>query len=242
MFFIIYGTNFKKRKLAKDKIGSLLRNSKINPDSLLSPVKISKDNYLLLDSYIEAASLFGERMKIEIEDLLTKEETREFIYKNLSKMVESENIFILDEPFALPASFQKISRDLEKLGYVDNAFDVSEEKIDKDIEPFYLCELIEKRDKKKAWQEWQKIYLEWGDDEAQALHGAIWWKWKMIWSAYLDGDIKNYFKLYRLSDRKINYSGEEIERFGSELALMAMKANTGEVDLMRSVEKFILSI
>lgn len=242
MFFVIYGTNFKKRRSAKDKIDSILRNSKINPNSLLSPAKISKENYLLLESYIDAASLFGERIKIEIEDLLTKEETREFIYKNLSKMVESENIFILDEPFALPASFQKISRDLEKLGYVDNAFDVSEEKIDKDIEPFYLCELIEKRDKKKAWQEWQKIYLEWGDDEAQALHGAIWWKWKMIWSAYLDGDTRNYFKLYRLSDRQINYNKEEIEERGKELSLMAMKANNGEADLMRSIEKFILNI
>jgi len=242
MFFVIYGTNFKKRRSAKDKIDSILRNSKINPNSLLSPAKISKENYLLLESYIDAASLFGERIKIEIEDLLTKEETREFIYKNLSKMVESENIFILDEPFALPASFQKISRDLEKLGYVDNAFDVSEEKIDKDIEPFYLCELIEKRDKKKAWQEWQKIYLEWGDDEAQALHGAIWWKWKMIWSAYLDGDTRNYFKLYRLSDRQINYNKEEIEERGKELSLMAMKANNGEEDLMRSIEKFILNI
>ncbi|MEN9338514.1 MAG: hypothetical protein RI945_239 [Candidatus Parcubacteria bacterium] len=242
MFFIIYGTSFKERKLAKEKIASFLSKKGIEEEALLIPPKISKDNFTLLESYIGNTSLFGEKMKVYLDDLLGREDSREYLYKKLKDLVESENIFIADEPFALPASFQKISRDLAKLGAEKNAFDASSQKKEKDIEPFFLAELIEKRDKRSAWQEWKKIYLEWGDDEAQALHGAIWWKWKMIYSAFLDGDRKNYYKLYRLVEREINYSEEEIKSFARELSLMAMRANNGEINLMRSLEKFILSI
>lgn len=242
MFYIIIGTNFKKREAAKEKIKSLLGKNKVIFDSLLEVPKITKENYGLLPSYFGGVSLFGEKVLINAEDLLTKEDSREYIYKNIEEMEKSNNIFILDEPFALPASFQKIERDLEKLKIIQNCFDCRETIKQRDVEPFYLCELIEKRDKKAAWQEWKKNYIEWGDSEAQAIHGAIWWKWKMIWSAYLDGDRNNYFKLYKLSSREINYSKKELEDFGKGIALMAMKANNGEIDLMRSIEKFILKI
>ena len=242
MLYIIYGTDFKKREKARQRIVQDLKKQKINFEDLLSVPKINKDNYTLLPSYFGSASLFGEKILINLEDLLTKEESREFFYDNLKDIIKSENIFIADEPFALPASFQKLSRDLEKQNLSENIFDAREEKKDKDIEPFYLCELVEKRDKKRAWQEFQKIYLEWGDTEAQALHGALWWKWKNMLSASIDGNKFNYFKIWRLTDKEIRYSKEELEKFGYELSLMAMRANNGEINLMRAIEKFILSI
>lgn len=242
MFYIIIGTSFKKRELAKNKIRTLLKKNKVNFESLLEVPKITKDNFNLLPSYFGGASLFGEKVLIKVEDLLTKEDSREYIYKNIVEMQKSDNIFVLDEPFALSASFQKIERELKEFNIQENCFDCREIIKQKDVEPFYLCELIEKRDKKLAWQEWKKLYLEWEDSEAQAIHGALWWKWKMMWSAYLDGDRNNYFRLYRLASREIKYSRKEIEDFGREIAFMAMKANNGEVNLMRSIEKFILKI
>ena len=242
MLYIICGTDFKKRENAREKISQDLKKQKINFDDLLSVPKISKENYTLLPNYFGSASLFGEKILINIEDLLTKEETREYFYDHLEDFIKSENIFIADEPFILGPSYQKLYRDLEKKNLTQNLFDAKEEKTDKDIEPFYLCELIEKRNKKLAWQEWEKIYLEWGDTEAQAIHGAIWWKWKNMWSASIEGNKFNYFKIWRLSDKEIRYSKEELENFGFELSLMAMKANNGELNLMRAIEKFILSI
>ena len=73
-----------------------------------------------------------------------------------------------------------------------------------------------------------------------AIHGALWWKWKNIWNAYLD-DKRNYFK-YRLASREIKYKKEELEDFGKEISFMAMRANNGEGNLMREIEKFILKI
>lgn len=242
MLFIIFGTEFKKRELSREKIREILISEKIDFETLLEVPKISKENFTLLENYYGGASLFGEKVLVNAEDILTKEETREYVYKNLEGMSLSENVFILDEPFAATATFQKIERDLEKINIKKNLFDCRETLTKKDVEPFYLCELIEKRDKKAAWQEWKKLYLEWENSEAQAIHGALWWKWKMMWSAYLDGDRNNFFKIYRLHSRELKYTKKELEKFGKEISLMAMKANNGELDLMRGIEKFILKI
>ena len=241
MFYIIFGTDFKKRELAKKIIKDILLKNKIDFKTVLEVPKINKENYTLLQNYFESNSLFGEKIFVNIENLLTKEESRNFIYKNIEIMIESDNIFLLDEPFGESASFLKLERDLKKKNLEENLFDSREKIIKKDIEPFYLCELIERRDKKLAWQEWKKIYEEWKEEEAMALHGAIWWKWKSIWTAFLDGDKRNYFK-YRLVSKNIKYSKEELEKFGKEISFMAMRANSGEQNLMRSIERFILKI
>lgn len=242
MLYFIFGTNYNKREFAKKAIDSSLKEKKINIEKLLKTESISKENISILPNYLGSGSLFGEKLFIKLEDLLTKEESREFLYENLDLIIKSDNIFILDEPFALSASILKIQKILEKEKQSKNIFDCKEDVKQKDIEPFYLCDLIEKRDKKGAWREFQNIYLEWGDEEAQALHGAIWWKWKMIWSAYLDRNKNNYFKFYRLKEKEIRYTKEEIEGFGFDLSLMAMKANNGEINLMREIEKFILKL
>jgi len=242
MLYFIHGTDFKKRELARKSVRNSLKDIGIKFDSLLKVEKISKENISLLPNYFGSGSLFGEKLLIQVEDLLSREDTREFLYENIKNIIESENVFIIDESFAPAPSVLKVEKILDKEKLSKNIFNCKEENIVKDIEPFYLCDLIEKRDKRGAWREFQKIYLEWGDDEAQALHGSIWWKWKMIWSAYIDGNKNNYFRVYRLKEREIKYTKEELEKFGSELSLMAMKANNGEINLMRSIEKFILEI
>lgn len=242
MLYFIHGTDFKKRELARKEIKNSLKDMSIKFDSLLKVEKISKENISLIQNYTGSGSLFGEKLLIQIEDLLSREDTREFLYDNIKNIIESENVFILDESLAPAPSVLKVEKILDKEKLSKNIFNCKEENVVKDIEPFYLCDLIEKRDKRGAWREFQNIYLEWGDDEAQALHGSIWWKWKMIWSAAIDGNKNNYFRMYRLKEKEIKYSKEEIERFGGELSLMAMKANNGEINLMRNIEKFILEI
>lgn len=242
MLYFIFGTEVKKRDTARKEIKNSLNSVGIKFDSLLKVEKISKENISLIQNYLGGGSLFGDKILIQIEGLLEREDTREFLYDNIKSIIESENVFVLDEAFAPAPSILKVEKILEKEKLSKNIFNCKDENPVKDIEPFYLCDLIEKRDKKGAWREFQNIYLEWGDDEAQALHGAIWWKLKMIWSAYLDGNKNNYFRMYRLKEREIKYTKEEIERFGEELSLMAMRSNNGEINLMRSIEKFILEI
>ena len=249
MLYIIHGTNFQKLNLAKEKIKKNLLTKKIIFQDLLLSSEINLNNLSSFESNFQNNSLFGEKILIKVRDILSKEEGREYFYKNLENIFNSQNIFLIEEPFALQISIDKIKRDLEKIlsksgkeEKLENLiFDCVEEIKIKDIEPFYLCELIEKRDKKNAWIEWKKIYQEWENKEEQALHGAIWWKWRNIWMAMIDGDKNNYFRFYKLKEREIKYSLQELEKFGKDLSLMSMRSNNGEINLMKEIEKFILS-
>jgi len=223
MLYLIHGTDNKKRILARKKILAKVGQN------FFSPVEIQKENLHLLENYLQAQSLFSglsdEKILINIFDVLTKEDSRKFIYENLEKLMQSQNIFILDEPWALKTSIDKVTKVVGR----ENVFDGSAVTVVKDIEPFRFCDLMEARDKKNAWLEWKKIYEEWGNQEEQALHGALWWKWKMLWQNFLNG-------------RKVNYSKTEIEQFGKEIAFMSIQSNNGEIDLMREIERLILKI
>jgi len=86
---------------------------------------------------------------IEIEDILTLESTRKYLYDNLKEVLSSENIFILDEPFSLPASNTKVIKD-GKLKMNENYFDCSTLKEKPDLEPGRFCDLVEERNKKEV--------------------------------------------------------------------------------------------
>lgn len=231
MLFLIYGTNYKLRAEAKKQIQKSLLAKGVAVDKLLAMPLIEYNNYKLLETYLKGNSLFGEKILINSEDLLSKAESRGFIYENLESLVESENIFILDEPFANVASYKKVTKDLEKLKVIGHTYDASEKIIKDDIEPFRFCELFVARNKKAAWQEWKKLYLKWQDTEAMALHGALWWKWKTTWSNQLAYS-NNYAK----------FTISEFESFGQEIAYLAMRANAGEINLMRGIEKLIFKL
>jgi len=228
MLYLIYGTNLAKRKIAERKIEELLKKKGLILKELLEVSRVSGENYQTLENHFLSGSLFGERLLVRVENLLDKKDSREYLYSNLENLVKSENIFLLDEPNAAKISVQKVIRDLGKLGSGET-FEAVEEIKKKDIEPFHFCELVVARNKKAAWEEWKKIYLEWGDSEAMALHGALWWKWKTLWTSAL-----NY--------KNPKFSLKEIEKYGREIAFLAMSATSGEANLMRGIEKLVLSL
>lgn len=231
MLYFIFGTNLKKRDLAKLEIRNSLESQGVIYKSLLEVPRVETSNYELLKSYWGNISLFGEKLLIPVYNLLTQVSAREFLYQHLEKLITSENVFILDEPFAPANSLQKLKRDFLKYRISEQLFDASEKYEKEDIEPFYFCDLFERRDKKGAWQEWKRLYAKWEDSEAMALHGALWWKWKTLWSNSLNGKTA-------LS----KYSKDELEKYGREIVYLAARANNGELNLMRALEKLILSI
>ncbi len=158
MLYVIYGTNLKKRVLAKEEIKKSLKSENLDFNSLLKTTDLDKNNYKLILSYLKSESLFGERILIKIYNLLDFEEGREFIYNNLEELINSKNVFILDESLAKLVSFQKIRKDLEKLKVFNHTFDASEKLDKEDIDPFPLCNYLEIRNKKLAWMEWKRIY------------------------------------------------------------------------------------
>jgi len=231
MLYFIFGTEIKKRALAREKIWKDIGGN------FLVARKIDKTNFEELSNFLYSESLFGEKLVIEIEDLLTLESTRNYLYDYLEAILLSKNIFILDEKFALSASVQKVS----KIVGEKNIFNATEKRAVPDLEPNRFCNFVEERKKRESWREWKKIYSEWKNQEEQFLYATLWYRWKSIWVAKLNNKSITWDFIEK-KNREIKYSLEELEKFGKEISLMGMKSNNGELDLMREIERFILKI
>lgn len=209
MMYALIGTHAKLREKALTELGKLG-----NPSAHIYAEQIDG-----LKPLIEATSLFGDRIIVHLIQTMEKAESRERVHDLLPDMEKSENLFIIDEPFADANRFKKISK------YAKKVFDAREEKEEK-ISPFSLCNAFARRDKKAVWIEWMKLR---DSESPEAIHGALWWKFGTVWS-----DVK--------SGKPSKFSLSECEALGGRIARASILAHRGERDLKVELESIILSI
>lgn len=172
-----------------------------------------------LESFVNASSLFGDPIIVVCIQLGEIASSKEELKRLLEPMSTSATIFIIDEPFAdvhLVNRLQKVSQKL---------FDAREEKI-KDTSVFALCDSFIARNKKQSWIDFMRLKKE---GSAEAIQGALWWKFQTEWMKVKEG-------------RKSLFSNEECERIGGELVRSTILAHRGERDLFVELEKIILSV
>ena len=172
-----------------------------------------------LKRHIDAVDIFGNTIIILCNQLGEVASSKEVLISLLNEMQSSVNIFIIDEPFAdvhLTTKLQKVS---------EKFFNAKEEKI-KDTSVFALCDSFAKRDKKQAWTDFMAL-RETG--EGEAIAGALWWKFQLVWQSVRDG-------------RKSVFTLEDCERIGGELMEAPILAHRGERDLITELERIILSL
>jgi hypothetical protein len=172
-----------------------------------------------LESHIDATSLFGDTVIIGCVQLGDVASSKEVLVSLLNKMKESANIFIIDEPFADIHLINKLTKVSAKL------FNAKEEKI-KDTSVFALCDSFAQRDKKQAWVDFINLREK---GEGEAIQGALWWKFQMVWQGVLEG-------------KKSPFSVEDCERIGGALVRSSILAHRGEKDLMEELERIVLSL
>lgn len=208
MIYTLLGTDSKKREKA------LLELAKLGTPA----VHMYGEQVHTLEPLIEAGSLFGERIIAHLIQTLEKAEIREHVYELLPDMKESQNIFIIDEPFADANRMKKLEKFSEKV------FDAHEEK-ETSATPFALCNAFARRDKKSVWVEWMRLR----DIEPEAIQGALWWKFQTIWADARSG-------------RLGKFTLAECEEIGGRLVRSSILAHRGEKDLRVELESIILSI
>ncbi len=172
-----------------------------------------------LESLIDGVSLFGGVEVISCVSLLESASSQEELLRLLPKMATSLNIFIIDEPFADVHKVNKLAKVSKKL------FDAREEK-KKDSSVFVLCTSFARRDKKTTWVNFMNVKEK---EKAEAIHGALWWKWREVWQDTLLG-------------KSTAYTKEECEKIGGELLRSNILAHRGQRDLMLELERIVLSI
>ncbi|MDB5259903.1 MAG: hypothetical protein JWN37_134 [Candidatus Nomurabacteria bacterium] len=209
MIYSIAGTNKEVREKAYESLAKL--------GSVSS--HIYSENIATLEPLIESASLFGDKIIANLIQVMDLASARDVVIALLPEMKSSQNIFIIDEPFADANRIKRLAKVSEKL------FDAMEEKV-KGNDVFQLCNLVAKRDKKQAWIKW--IYIR-DRETPEAIHGALWWKWTTLWS-----DVK--------SGKPSRFTLKECEEIGGKLLRASILAHRGERDLKIELEKVVLSI
>jgi DNA polymerase III delta subunit len=181
---------------------------------------IYSDNADQIEMHLGATSLFGGVTIVACYQVSDTGSSKEKLLALLPRMESSATIFIIDEPFA----DVKVTNALSKLS--KRYINAKEEKI-KEVKVFAFCDSFAKRDKKQAWL--QFIELRDAGEEGEAIQGALWWKWKDVWQGVRDG-------------RRSPFTLSECEHIGRELVLSVILAHRGEVDLMKDLERIILSL
>lgn len=173
----------------------------------------------VLESLVNASSLFGDKIVVNCLQLGDSSSSKEEMIRLLGSLSESENIFIIDEPFADVHLVNRLTKASKKL------FDAREEKI-KDFSVFKLCDSFIVKDKKQAWLDFMHVKDKEG---GEAIAGALWWKFQTEWLRVKEG-------------KKSVFTEHECERIGKELISSTVLSHRGEKDLLVELERIILSL
>ena len=210
MIYTVIGTNQKKRE---EYLRTILKDKNVS-------LHIYSEQVATLRPLVDASSLFGEEIVALLIQLMDSQASRDEVIDLFPLMKESKNIFVIDEPFADANRTKRLEKYSEKL------FDCREEK-EGEASPFLLCNAFAKRDKKQAFIEWMKIKDV--SEPLEMIHGALWWKMRMIWEDTLNG-------------KPTKFTKSECEKFSEEIMKSILDAHRGKVDLKLKLEEVILSV
>ncbi len=172
-----------------------------------------------LEALIDGVSLFGEVSIVWCVQLGEVASSKEEMIRLLNDMNVSSTIFIIDEPFADVHLFNKLSKVSQKV------VDAREEKR-KDVSVFNFCDSFILRNKKQAWIDFVELKK---NGSAEAIQGALWWKFQSEWSRVCEG-------------KRSLFTKDECEKFGGEIVRSSILAHRGEKDLMLELERIVLSV
>ncbi|MEN9881493.1 MAG: hypothetical protein RLZZ308_676 [Candidatus Parcubacteria bacterium] len=208
MLYSIVGTHPLLREKALKELASLGEVTRY----------VYSEQVVELEHLINAENLFGGIDIVSCVQLLDHSSSKETTLFLLERMMQSRNIFIIDEPFADVHKVNKLAKVSKKL------FDAREEK-KKDDRVFLLANAFVRKDKKESWLAWMAVR----DLEGEAIQGALWWKFMITWQSVLEG-------------RSSQWTKEECEKVAGKLLRAPILAHKGEVDLRVELEKIVLEV
>lgn len=218
MIYLFSGDDVKKKTLSHEKfIKSLPAQAGLpkNPDTFF----VSRNDFdrNQIESFYSGSSLFSPTSLIIFQNVLEREEARDFITERLVPMGESGNTFVfiegkLNKPIL--DAFKKARAEI-------NVFELPKEKKEK-FDSFLLANAFSQRDRLNLW-----IYFREAVDKGVAMEelaGVIFWKIK-------DMILKRNFG---------KFTEEELKDFISRLSYLLPEARKKGQDAESAFEQFLL--
>ncbi len=209
MIYSIIGTHTQLREKGNREVASLGSATH----------HIYSDHSSMLEELVDATSLFGDPVIVFCVQLGELASSKEHLIQHLPSMSTSPTIFIIDEPFADIYLYNKLAKVSTKL------FDAREEK-PKDGSVFTFCNSFIAKNKKQAWVGFLQVKKV---TSAEAIQGALWWKFQTEWAKVLEG-------------KRSLFTKEECEKVGGQIIRSSILAHRGEKDLLLEIERVVLSL
>lgn len=239
MFYLVHGTDFKKgREKVKNLTNSLLVKK---PNSNLFRLNAENFDEAVVEESLKGRGLFENKYIVFFDKVFEDEKNKDFILEKIKDISESGNIFILLEEKIDKKTLTK----LEKYSQKTQEFNQTEDKTTERAKPFSLTDALGKRDKKKAWAEYQKVLKE--DLVPEEIHGILFWQVKTMILANssktsIEADL-NPFVFKKAKEFSKNYSEKELNEMSSKLISIYHDIRRGITeDLGLEIEKFLLEI
>jgi predicted nuclease of predicted toxin-antitoxin system len=204
------------RKLAYLK-ATEMSNALIKKQPNVNLVKINAENYSdeILEEFINAQGLFVVKNIILLSGVFSDIKS-DFVFLNLEKIQESENIFIFIEG----EINQRVLEQIESAGGKVQKFKNSNlnKRNQKDNKIFEIADSFGRRDKKNLWIKYQELLLHSGASE---ILNIVWWQIKAIKSAMISNNASDAglspFVYTKSKSFSRNFSPKEIDNLIVEI-------------------------
>lgn len=238
MIYFFYGDNITKRQNACESVISDLAKKSPTSVSIISDTDATTG---MIEEFANSVSLFGDKQIVVLERVFENVEVKDFIFKNLELLKDSNTVFIFSEKSALKdtvTKFKKFGKDVE-------AFELPKKVAGKkDWNAFALADAVGARDKKLAWVNLTKAFR--ADKSPEEIHGMLFWQIKNMLlvktteraSATTLGINPFVFRKMEMSAKK--FTAEELKNISSSLVPLLYKSRAENSDSQIALERFIL--
>jgi hypothetical protein len=214
MIYLFSGDDTKNRNLSYDKF---IKSVPVKVDTIF----INRNNFnkAQIESLYSGSSLFAPVSMVFFENILEREENRDFVLSRLNFMNISTNTFIFLESKLLKSAldiFKKVKAEIK-------IFELPKEKKEK-FNNFLLANAFGAKDKLNLW-----IYFRQAMDKGvgiEELAGVLFWKMK-------DMILKGNFNKFK---------EEDIKKYALKLSYILPEARKSGIDAEIAFEQFLLEI
>jgi len=193
-----------------------------------------------LEEFVFGKRLFEGRSIIVLDGVFQKEEIKNFVFKNLKAVEESENVFIFIEDRLDAPSVAKIKKHTKNIF----VFKKANEKKKDDFSVFSLADGLGERNKKKLWVSLERARMT--GIAPEEIHGVLFWQVKSMLLALgaqsADTAGLNPFVFGKSKRFAKNYTKKEIEEVSARLVDIYHIARRGGTELDTALERFVLML
>ncbi|MES2087964.1 MAG: hypothetical protein V4467_03135 [Patescibacteria group bacterium] len=243
MFYFLHGKDSEKARAKASEL--ILSMKKKKPDAQV--FTLDADNWLesQFDNFLQLQGLFERRFIVFAKRLFEKREIKEAVLSKLTKIKNSENVFVFLEGAVDKPTLKLVEANADRVQEFEKIKAQSVYGAEGEGFNFFsLADALGERNKKKLWVLYQKAVRE--DASSEELSGILFWQLKNLILAQevaTAGEAGVSPFVFSKSKRfSHNFSLEELQGMSLKIIELYHDAHRGKRDFDSGLETFVLNV